>query len=107
MFWKKPPEPPKSAIVKPTRDELIRQAKANVKAAREELGEETIARMREALLAQEQKKQAKPAAPPSPAKPAVRPPDDSPATRAKKLIETMDKAKVADYLRWMSREEKD
>lgn len=98
MFWKKPP---KSDLSKPgtkiSREELIAQAKANVAAAREELGEENIARMRAILLAQEEKNKPQPYRPPNA--------EPTPAEQAKELIKKMDKAKVADYIRTLSRED--
>lgn len=95
MIWNKPPETPKTATGKPSRDELIAQAKAAVAAAKEELGADTIARMQAILLAQQQQKQ----------KTVAAPTDVSPAERARELIKTMDKAKLADYIRATSRED--
>jgi hypothetical protein len=108
MFWKKPPNQPKSGkTASPSRDELIAQAKAGLRAARAELGEENIAKMKAMVLAQ-QDREAKQPVPssggaPSPARGATD--DPSPAQRARELIKTMDKAKVADYIRTMSRED--
>ncbi len=98
MIWKKPPETPKTAIGKPSRDELIAQAKAAVAAAKEELGADTIARMQAILLAQQQQKKNVSALPATLV-------ETSPAERARELIKTMDKAKLADYIRATSRED--
>lgn len=105
MFWKKPPEPPKFKAQKPSREELIAQAKAQVTAARKEIGEETLNKIRDVLQAQERQK--KVVIQPPPSQPADDGREASPADRARKLIENMDKAKVADYIRSMSREDKD
>lgn len=100
MFRKKPPTDRPFAPAKPSRDELIAQAKAHVRAARAEIGEETIAKLQAVLSAQEAARAAPP--PARPHAPAA--PDVSPAEQARKLIETMDKAKLADYLRLMARD---
>lgn len=49
MFWKKKPAPPK----KPSREEILRQAKANARIAAEAIGEETLDKIREHLLNKE------------------------------------------------------
>lgn len=98
MFWKKPPNDPKPATGKPTRAELIAQAKAAVATAKQELGDETIAKMKAIMLAQQQKQQSAPAA-------TAKPDEVSPAERARELIKHMDKNKVADYIRATSRED--
>ena len=46
-FRKKPPAPPPS---KPTREEIIAQARANMRGARERIGEEEIQKMAKALF---------------------------------------------------------
>ncbi len=107
MFWKKPPSQPKSGkTASPSRDELIAQAKAGLRAARAELGEENIAKMKAMVLAQQQREKAQSSPPPAGSSPVSPSADDlSPAQRARELIKTMDKAKVADYIRTMSRED--
>ncbi len=100
MFWKKPPETPKSEPAKPSRDALIRQAKAHIASAREELGQENIDKMRAVLLAQQKQQQAAAAS-------KAAGTEHSPAERARELMKTMDKAKLADYIRTLSREDKD
>lgn len=104
MFWKKPPKSGKTPEKKLSREDLIAQAKANVAAAREELGEETIAKMRAILLAQEKQQKAQEPRADIPA-PTPSPKETTPAQRARELIEKMDKAKVADYVRSLSRED--
>ncbi len=101
MFWKKPPTNDKPAAGKPSRAELIAQAKAAVASAKQELGEETIAKMKAVMLAQQQLQQQKKA----PAQAAPTSADVSPAERARELIKHMDKAKLADYIRATSRED--
>ncbi len=102
MFWKKPPQNLPPASGKPSRAELIAQAKAAVASAKEELGEETIAKMKAIMLAQQQQQQQRQA---QAAKAPAAPPDVSPAERARELIKHMDKAKLADYIRATSRED--
>lgn len=107
MFWKKPPASTSSdPAVKPSRDELIAQAKAAVAAAKKELGPETIAKMQNLLAQQQQKQKAQAAAAYKAAETAGQPKTDpSPAERARELIKHMDKQKLADYIRATSREE--
>lgn len=54
MFWKKKkPDKSKEAGAKtgaPTREEIIAKAKANMAAAREEIGDETLEKIRQAML---------------------------------------------------------
>lgn len=99
MFWKKPPSAPSGANTPKSRDELIAQAKADLKAARADLGEDTIAQMKALALAQQQMQSMGSAPQEASAK------ELNPAERARELIKTMDKAKLADYIRTMSREE--
>jgi hypothetical protein len=80
MFWKKkPPKPP----AKPSRDDIIAQAKANMAAARTEIGDETLEKIKEAML----KKQA------------------SVLEKAKAQIKAADTDKVRDHLQFMIRHE--
>ncbi len=74
MFWfkKKPP-------AKPTREQLLAQAHANAKIARETIGEETLDRIAAAM----RKKQ------------------ESAIEQAKAQIKSMDKDKVADHIKLM------
>lgn len=77
-FWKKDKSPP--APAKPSREQILAQAKANAAAARAEIGDETLQKIKEALL----KKQA------------------SDFEKAKKKIQNMDQTKVRDTLKeWM------
>lgn len=101
MFWKKPPPSPPEKSLPPGREELIARAKADLQAARADLGEDTIAKMKALAMAQQHFQQQAPAAEHAPA-PVDNP---SPAQRARELMKTMDKAKLADYIRTVSREE--
>lgn len=114
MFWKKGsgPNKPPASPKKPSREELIAQAKAQVAALREQIGEETLDKVRTLLAAQQgaQKPGAVKTPPAPPAEKPKAPPSKkqpTPAEQAHRLIETMDKEKVADYIRSMSREDKD
>ncbi|MAZ76938.1 MAG: hypothetical protein CMH31_06530 [Micavibrio sp.] len=83
MFWKKK-EPKKDK--KPSREEILAQAKANASAAREEIGDDTLDKIREALLKKE----------------------NSPFAQAKKRIEAMDHDKVRDNVSlWMREDDKE
>ncbi len=66
---------------KPSRDEIIAQAKANAAKARAEIGEENIQRMAEALKRMED------------------PSRHSPGKRAQEEIKKIDKGRVADELK--------
>ncbi len=83
MFWKKKDKKP-VATAKPTREQIIAQAKANASAARAEIGDETLEKIREAML----KKQG------------------SAIEKAKAQIKAADQDKVRDHLKYMMREEK-
>lgn len=85
MFWKKKPKVDKKKAAKPTREELIAQAKANMSAARAEIGDETLEKIREALV----KKQS------------------SAVEKAKAQIRATDADKVRDHIQFMMREDKD
>lgn len=102
MFWKKPPKSTPSEGAPQTREELIAQAKADLRAARADLGEDTIAQMKALALAQQEMQKQASSAPPNP---LPRPEELKPAERARELIKHMDKAKLADYIRTTSREE--
>lgn len=91
MFWKKKPKdkdkgkteagaPP----AKPTREEVIARAKATAAAARDEIGNETLEAIREAI----QRRQ------------------NSPAEKAKQIIKSMDDSKVKEHLSQLLKDEK-
>lgn len=91
MFWKKKPEngqagskPSAAAAGKMSREEIIAQAKANAAAARAEIGDETLEKIKQALL----KKQA------------------SAIERAKAQILAADEGKVRDNIQFMMREDR-
>ncbi len=66
-----------------TREEIIAQAQANAAAAREEIGDETLEKIKEALLRKE----------------------NSPIEQAKRKVEAMDKDVVRDEIRLWMRED--
>lgn len=89
MFWKKKDKTPakpaaKTPQGKMTREEILAQAKANAAAARAEIGDETLEKIKEALL----KKQS------------------SAIEKAKAQIKATDTDKVRDHIQFMIREEK-
>jgi len=87
MFWKKKEKILKKAVAntsKPTREEILEQARKNAAAARAEIGDETLEKIREALM----KKQ------------------NSVLERAKAQIRAADEDKVRDHIKYMIREEK-
>lgn len=86
MFWKKKDkkQPIPSKPAKPTRDEILAQAKANMAAARAEIGDETLEKIKQAIL----KKQS------------------STLEKAKAQIKAADTDKVRDHIQYMIREEK-
>lgn len=75
MFWKKK-DKKKKEDNKPSREELIAKAKANAKVARESIGEETLDKIRDAMMKKEQ----------------------SALEQAKAKIKAEDKEKVANHL---------
>jgi len=75
MFWKKKQKQPK----KPSREDILRQAKATAAAKREEIGEDTLDAIREALMKKE----------------------NAPMARAKRRIIEADEEKVRDHLKYM------
>lgn len=88
MFWKKKskdkakaPETPQEPG-KPTREEVIAKAKATAAAAREEIGNETLDAIRDAI----QRRQ------------------NSPAEKAKQIIKNMDDSVVRTHLSEMLKE---
>jgi len=94
MFWKKKPKKqPSKAKNDPkkgqkqgqklSREEIIAQAKANAAAAREEIGDETLEKIKQAMLKKEQ----------------------STFEQAKKRVKSMDDDKVRDNLRFWLRED--
>lgn len=88
MFWKKkktanPPKSPEN-VGKPSRADIIAQAKASMSAARAEIGDETLDKIKEALL----KKQA------------------SAIEKAKAQIKAADTDKVRDHIQFMMRHER-
>lgn len=84
MFWKKKDKAKPAANAKPTREEILAQAKANMATARAEIGDETLDKIREALLKKQQ----------------------SAIEQAKNKIRSTEDDKVRDHLRYMMREEK-
>jgi len=90
MFWKKKPkkQPEKAKKdqkqgQKLSREEIIAQAKANAAIAREEIGDETLEKIKQAMLKKEQ----------------------SAFEQAKKRVKSMDEDKVRDNLRGWLRED--
>lgn len=84
MFWKKKDKKtPPAMDGKPTREQIIAQAKANMSAARTEIGDETLEKIKEALL----KKQG------------------SAIEQAKAKIKAADTDKVRDHIQFMIRHE--
>lgn len=83
MFWKKKKkkEAPQEATQQPmTREQIIAQAKANAAAARSEIGDETLDKIKEAMMKKE----------------------NNPFEQAKRKVKAMDKQKVADSVSdWM------
>lgn len=91
MFWKKKdkgkggakaPDAAKKGA-NPTREQILAQARANAAAARAEIGDETLDRIKEALLKQQ-----------------------SAIEQAKAKIKAADQDKVRDHLQFMMREDK-
>ena len=79
MFWKK--KKPK----KPSREKILAEAKANMTAKREEIGDETLDQIRQAIMKKE----------------------NSALEKAKRQIQDMDDDKVRDNLQFWLREGKD
>lgn len=75
MFWKKKPSKP-VVPAKPSRDDILRQARENAAAARAEIGDETLQKIKEAMMKKE----------------------SSPLEQAKRQIRAMDQDKVRDHL---------
>jgi hypothetical protein len=92
MFWKKKnkgntPQKGKDSAAsagKPTREQILAQAKANAASARAEIGDETLDKIKEALL----KKQA------------------SAIEQAKRQIQAADQDKVRDNIKFMMNEDR-
>lgn len=82
-FWKSK-KSDKSPPGKPSREQILAQAKANAAAARTEIGDETLEKIKQAML----KKQS------------------SPIEQAKARIKATDTDKVRDHIQFMMREEK-
>lgn len=81
MFWKKKKAKKSS---KPSREEIIAQATANAKAAREEIGDETLEKIKQAMMKKE----------------------NSAFEQAKKKVKAMDDYKVRDNLSlWLKGED--
>lgn len=76
FFKKKKPE-------KPSREDIIAQAKENARKAREEIGDENLQRLAEALRRMED------------------PASGSPGKQAKETIKKIDKGRVADELKML------
>lgn len=86
VFWKKKKKPaPKKDAPATNREAIIAQARANAAAAREEIGDETLEKIREALMRKE----------------------NDPLEQAKAKVRAMDKQKVADSVSDWLREGKD
>lgn len=84
MFWKKKDgKKPADTAAKPSREQIIAQAKANMSAARAEIGDETLEKIKEALM----KKQG------------------SAIEKAKAQIRGADTDKVRDNIQFMMRHE--
>jgi hypothetical protein len=88
MFWNKKDKkkPQKTAKEREplTREQIIAQAKVNMKAARAEIGDETLEKIKEAMLKKQQ----------------------STIEQAKAKIRSTDPHEVRDHLRTMIREDK-
>lgn len=88
MFWKKKDKGKNGKATenggKPTREQILAQAKANAAAARAEIGDETLDKIKEALM----KKQA------------------SAIEKAKAQIRAADQDKVRDNIKFMMKEDK-
>lgn len=88
MFWKKKdkqkPKETANERAPLTRDQIIAQAKANMASARAEIGDETLEKIKEAMLRKQQ----------------------SAIEQAKARIKATDTVEVRDHLRTMIREEK-
>ena len=88
MFWnkkaKKPPQKTAKEREPLTREQIIAQAKANMKSARAEIGDETLEKIKEAMLKKQQ----------------------STIEQAKARIRSTDPDEVRDHLRSMIREDK-
>lgn len=82
MFWKKKKN---KKSQKTSREAILAQAKANAAAAREEIGDDTLEKIKKALLEKE----------------------NSPFAQAKRRIEAMDEDKVRDNVSlWMREDDK-
>ena len=81
MFWKKREKHPK----KPSREEIIKDANASLQAKREEIGDETLSKIREAI----HKKQ------------------NDPLAKAKNEIKSADLDDVLDHLSLWLQEDRD
>lgn len=87
MFWFKKKKEKKIAPVspqKPTREDILAQARASAAAARAEIGDENLDKIRQAMLKKE----------------------NNPLEQAKKKVMEMDRQKVADSVSdWMREKE--
>lgn len=92
MFWKKKnkgktPEKgkdPGTSAGKPSREQILAQARANAAAARAEIGDETLEKIKEALLKKQQ----------------------SAIEQAKRQIKAADQDKVRDNIKFMMSEDR-
>lgn len=82
-----PAEKGKPIRKKESRDEIVATAMENARRAREAIGQETLDRIAEAMRKQQEKK-------------------NSPMEQAKKILQEMDKAELADHLRALRGEDK-
>lgn len=87
MFWKKKKtgkQQPETKEKKLDREALLAQARANAAAAREQIGDETLEKIKEAMLKKE----------------------NNPFEQAKRKVQAMDQDKVRDHLSlWMREKE--
>ena len=104
-----PADAPQQAQAPNKKDALIREALAHAKTAREAIGEETLARVRDLM----QKQQQAPKTPEQRAKealqslaPNVHSTDISPMEQAKKILLSMEPEKLADHLRLLREHDK-
>ena len=92
------------------KEQLIREAMTNAKTAREAIGEETLAKVREMIQKQQQAQktpqQRAQEAIKSLAPPSANPDEVSPMEQAKKILLSMEPAKLAEHLRYIRDQDK-
>lgn len=84
MFWFGKNKSKQGDNKKPPREDLIAQAKANAAAARAGIGEDTLEKIRDAMMRRE----------------------NSALEQARNRIGAADKGRVADHIKWMMDEDK-